>query len=430
MRSTNWDIELTISPAWTPELPERTAVPRSTFSLIPTDVVVSNRNVAAGMSTNRRDFLKLAAAGTALGLGWTPRPRAPGDLHSTVEPAQTPLKLLILGGTGFTGPHQVRYAVARGHTVAVFNRGRREADLPDSVEHLIGDRNNDLKALEGRKWDVVIDNPTTLPNWVRLSGKMLKDACRQYVFISTISVYADTSVVGMDETTPVLEYKEEGDPFGLELNQQTMRLYGELKALSEREAAYWFPGRATIIRPGLIVGPGDTSDRFGYWPVRIARGGEVLAPNTPNDPTQMIDARDLAEWTIRMVEQGDVGVYNATGPERPRPMGEMLDGIKAALGSNATFTWVPQDFLREQNVRGWTDLPVWVMQTPDNAGFMTVSVAQARARGLTYRPLDLTARDTLAYHQSRPAERQQALRAGLKPEREAEVLAAWHAASG
>jgi len=382
------------------------------------------------MTTNRRDFLKLAAAGgSALGVGLVPRVGLRRDPEPReVTRAAQPLKILILGGTGFTGPFQVRYAVARGHTVTVFNRGRRQADLPDSVEHLVGDRNNDLKALEGREWDVVIDNPTTLPNWVRLSGKLLKDACRQYVFISTISVYADNSKVGMDETTPVLEYKDEADPFGLELNQQTMRFYPELKALSEREAAYWFPGRATIIRPGLIVGPGDESDRFTYWPVRVDRGGEVLAPNTPNDATQIIDARDLAEWTVRMVEQGDVGVYNATGPEQPRPFGKMLNGIKSALGSNATFTWVPQEFLQEQKVRAWSDLPVWVPQGPDTAGFSTVSVAKALAKGLTYRPLDVTARDTLAYHKSRTPERQQNMRAGLKPEREAEVLSAWHAA--
>jgi 2'-hydroxyisoflavone reductase len=211
------------------------------------------------------------------------------------------------------------------------------------------------------------------------------------------------------------------------LNQQTMQYYGELKALSEREASYWFPGRVTVIRPGLIVGPRDESDRFTYWPVRVARGGEVLAPNTPNDPTQIIDARDLAEWTIRMVEQGNGGVFNATGPERPRPFGEMLDGIKAAIGSDATFTWVNQDFLREEEVHGWSDLPVWVSQGPDTAGFMTVSVAAALAKGLTYRPFADTVRDTLAYHQSRSAERQQNMRAGLKPEKEAEVLAAWHA---
>ena len=379
------------------------------------------------MATNRRDFLKVAAAGSgALSMGFVPRIALRGRPVSPVERAATPLKILILGGTGFTGPFQVRYAVARGHTVTVFNRGRRQADLPDSVEHLVGDRNDDLKALEGREWDVVIDNPTTLPNWVRLSGKLLKDACRQYVFISTISVYADNSKVGMDETTPVLEYTGDDDPFSLELSS-AMRYYGALKALSEREAAYWFPGRATIIRPGLIVGPGDESDRFTYWPVRIDRGGEVLAPNTPNDPTQMIDARDLAEWTIRMVEQGDIGVYNATGPEKPRPFGEMLNGIKSAIGSNASFTWVPQDFLQEQKVRAWSDLPVWVPQGPDMAGFMTGSVAAAVAKGLTYRPLDVTARDTLAYHKSRSPERQANMRAGLKAEREAEVLAAWHA---
>ena len=379
------------------------------------------------MATDRRDFLKLAAAGSsALSMGFVPRIGLRGGALLPIEPVATPLKILILGGTGFTGPFQVRYAVARGHTVTVFNRGRRQADLPDSVEHLIGDRNDDLKALEGREWDVVIDNPTTLPNWVRLSGKLLKDACRQYVFISTISVYADNSKVGMDETTPVLEYTGDADPFSLELSS-AMRYYGALKALSEREAAYWFPGRATIIRPGLIVGPGDESDRFTYWPVRIDRGGEVLAPNTPNDPTQMIDARDLAEWTIRMVEQGDIGVYNATGPEKPRPIGEMLNGIKSAIGSTASFTWVPQDFLQEQKVRAWSDLPVWVPQGPRMAGFMTGSVAAAMAKGLTYRPLEVTARDTLAYHKSRPAERQANMRAGLKAEREAEVLKAWHA---
>jgi nucleoside-diphosphate-sugar epimerase len=381
------------------------------------------------MTANRRDFLKLAAAGGgALGLGWVPRP-LPGHTPAVhpVGRAKTPLKILILGGTGFTGPFQVHYAVARGHTVTVFNRGRRQADLPDSVEHLIDDRNDDLQSLEGREWDVVIDNPTMLPNWVRLSGKLLKDACRQYVFISTISVYADTSQVGMDETTPVLEYEGETDPFTFAMGQESIRFYGQLKAMSEREAAYWFPGRATIIRPGLIVGPRDESDRFTYWPVRVDRGGEVLSPNSPGDPSQIIDARDLAGWTIRMVEQGDVGVYNATGPERPRPFGEMLNGIKTAIGSDATFTWVDQDFLREKEVRSWSELPVWVHQGPDTAGFMTVSVANAMSKGLTYRPFAETVRDTLAYHKSRTPERQAALRAGLKPEKEAEVLAAWRA---
>ncbi len=380
--------------------------------------------------TTRRDFVRITAAGGALGLTGATSGHALALREATgVEQAPRALRLLILGGTGFTGPHQVRYAVERGHTVTVFNRGRRQADLPDSVEHLVGDRNDDLKSLEGREWDVVIDNPTTLPNWVRLSGKLLKDACNQYIFISTISVYADNSVVGMDETTPVLEYQGEADPFTLPV-QEAGRHYGALKALSERETAYWFPGRATIIRPGLIVGPGDETDRFSYWPVRIDRGGEVLAPGTPADPTQIIDARDLAEWTIRMAETGEVGVYNATGPTSPRPIGQMLEGIRSALGSRATFTWVDQAFLQQRNVRGWSDRPVWVPLSDQNRAFMQVSVARAVSKGLSYRPLAETARDTLAWFKAQPAERQAALRVGIKPERETEVLAAWKAARG
>ena len=377
--------------------------------------------------TDRRSFLKTAAAGSAFGMGLVPGRIAAEPVDREVEQARRPMNILILGGTGFTGPHQVRHAVSRGHKVTVFNRGRRQAELPEGVEHLQGDRNNDLKSLEGREWDVVIDNPTTLPNWVRLSGKLLKDATPRYIFISTISVYADTSVAGMDETTPVLEYNGDADPFTLE-PQAAGRLYGQLKALSEREAAYWFPGRATIIRPGLIVGPGDLSDRFTYWPVRIDRGGEVLAPGTPNDPTQIIDARDLAEWTIRMAENGEVGVFNATGPNEPRPIGEMLEGIKSALNATCTFTWVDQGFLQQQTVRGWSDMPVWVASRPDNAGFMRVSVAHAIAKGLTYRPLAPTARDTLAFFKSLPAQRQENMVAGIKPDREKEVLAAFHAA--
>jgi nucleoside-diphosphate-sugar epimerase len=377
---------------------------------------------------DRRTFIKTAAAGSAFGLTMSPAALAAQPSSDSGRPRR-PMRILILGGTGFTGPHQVRYAVGRGHTVTVFNRGRRQADLPDGVEHLQGDRNDDLKSLENRKWDVVIDNPTTLPNWVRLAGKLLHNAADQYIFISTISVYGDTSVAGMDETTPVLEYQGETDPFEVAV-ADAGRSYGPLKALSEREAAYWFPGRATIIRPGLIVGPGDQTDRFTYWPVRVARGGEVLAPGKPEDATQIVDARDLAEWTIRMAETGEVGIFNATGPNEPRPIGKMLEGLKSALKSDATFTFVNQDFLQQQSLRGWSDMPVWVPTRGNNDGFMRVSVARAVAKGLTYRPLDVTARETLAWFRTLPAERQQNLVSGVKPEREREVLAAWHASKG
>lgn len=351
-----------------------------------------------------------------------------------VPPAQA-MRILILGGTGFTGPHQVRYAVSRGHQVTVFNRGRSQAELPDGVEQLRGDRNTgDLTSLEGRSWDVVIDNPTTLPFWVRDAGRVLENATEHYIFISTISVYADASQPGRDEDTPLLQYEGEN---ALAETQETMRaegggqLYGPLKAVSEREAERWFPGKTTVIRPGLIVGPGDQSGRFTYWPVRIHRGGEVLAPNSPADAVQIIDARDLAEWTIRMAETKTTGIFNATGPATPLTIGGMLDGIESALGSDATFTWVPASFLEEHEVRGWSHLPVWVPPQDDNAGFARVGIRRALAAGLTFRPLAETAAATLAWVQSQPEERRaELLGASLTAEREQELLRAWHEASG
>jgi 2'-hydroxyisoflavone reductase len=296
------------------------------------------------------------------------------------------------------------------------------------VEQLTGDRNGQLDALKGRKWDVVIDNPTMLPQWVHDAAAILKGNVDRYIFISTISVYADTSKPDLDETAPLAKYtgadamKETRDT----VVASKFALYGPLKALSEKEVEKWFPGKALIIRPGLIVGPGDESDRFTYWPVRLARGGEVAAPGNPTDPVQFIDARDLAEWTIRMAEQGTTGVFNATGPAKTLTIAEMLEGIKAALGSSATFTWLPAKFLETQKVAPWSDMPVWVPATGEDAGAERLSIRRALAKGLTFRPLAETARDTLAWFKSQPKERQEKLKAGLTPEREAEVLAAWH----
>ncbi|HLU24329.1 MAG TPA: hypothetical protein VKZ58_01300 [Longimicrobiales bacterium] len=381
------------------------------------------------MATSRRDFVRMAAAG-AMGLGMAPGVLAAERLASSAPVPRAPrsLRILILGGTGFTGPYQIQYALDRGHQVTTFNRGRTNPELfRGKVEQLTGDRNGDLSALEGREWDVVIDNPTTLPRWVRDVGRILQGKTGHYVFISTISVYADTSRPGMDEDSPLLSFN--GDP--LEVTQEQLRdnlgLYGPLKAAAEREAEKWFPGRTTIIRPGLIVGPGDQSDRFTYWPVRIARGGEVLAPGNPTDPVQIIDARDLAEWTIRVVEQQAFGVYNATGPAARLSIAEMLYGIRAVTSANVRFTWVDADFLASQRVRPWSHMPVWVPFTPQTAGFADVSIARALARGLTFRPLAVTAKDTLDWFETLPDERKSQLRAGLPAEREAEVLAAWHA---
>jgi 2'-hydroxyisoflavone reductase len=383
---------------------------------------------------SRRDFVQQGASAAGL-LALGPIARLPhlNPAHAppvALEQQPAPLNILILGGTGFTGPHQVRYAVSRGHKVTVFNRGRRQADLPASVEHLVGDRNTgDLASIQklNKTWDVVIDNPTTLPFWVRDAGQILKDKTRQYIFISTISTYAHYRLAGMDENYELAQYTGSEDP--LTIKQATGALYGPLKVLSEKEAEKWFSGKVTVIRPGLIVGPGDETDRFTYWPIRVERGGEILAPGSPNDPVQIIDARDLAQWTIRMAEQRAFGVYNATGPRSAMSMAEMLYGIRAVLpGSHElAFTWVDAEFLQAQTVRGWSDMPTWIASRADNQGWSRVNCSRAIAQGLTFRPLADTVRDTLEWVKTWPAERKTTLRAGLKPEREAAVLAAWRA---
>src|SRR5437773_4584057 len=280
---------------------------------------------------NRRRFIKISTA-TTLASRVTPT-----SLFGEKTP--TPMRILILGGTGFTGPYQVKYALSRGHKVTTFNRGKTHpGELPAEVEQLVGDRNGNLDALKNRQWDVVIDNPTTLPAWVRDAAQVLKGNVERYVLISTISVYADTSK-GVDENAPLAKY-DGPDPYKETLEAMKAsgyKTYGPLKALSEKEAEKWFPGKTLTIRPGLIVGPRDGTDRFTYWPVRVDRGGEVLAPGNPSDPVQFIDARDLAEWTIRMVENRETGIYNATGPAKPLVIGEMLDQIKVAFNSDATF---------------------------------------------------------------------------------------------
>lgn len=377
---------------------------------------------------DRREFLKLtAAAGGALGLGLGTAGSA-GALapRATPRPASQPrpLRILILGGTGFIGPHQVRYAMERGHTVTLFNRGRTNPGLFPGVEKLQGDRaTGDYKALAGREWDVVIDNPTTLPRWVREAGAALKGRARHFVFISTISVYGAGDTPHADETAALATTTTPDEEDPAKRNQ----LYGPLKALSEREAERAFPGRTTVIRPGLIVGPGDLSDRFTYWPVRLRRGGEVLAPGAPTDPVQIIDARDLAEFVVRCCENATYGIYNATGPQARLSMAEMLGAIRAVMSTDAHLTWVDADFLAANTVRPWSDMPVWIPPRGATAGFAQRSIARALAKGLTFRPLADTVRDTLAFYDQQTEERKAQLRAGLAADREAQVLAAWKA---
>lgn len=375
----------------------------------------------------RRAFLKAAAAAALI----TPAGADAADAPAPIAKAAVPLNMLILGGTGFTGPEQVRYALARGHKVTLLNRNTRAPGMfADQVAQLVGDLNADVSALHGKSFDVVIDNPTTLPAWVRNAAQYLSGNCRHYIFISTISAYRDADRPGADETAETHPLPADVAPYTL-VPDHMFRFYGILKAEAEREVNRHYAGISTIIRPGLIVGPQDQTDRFTYWPVRIARGGRVLAPGTTFDPVQYIDARDIAEWTVRMAEQRAFGIYNAVGPAKELGMGAMLDGIKAALGAKAEFTWVPADVLAEQKVSAWGNMPVWVPPVGESAGFTRRSNARALAKGLTFRPIAVTARDTLAWHKTRPAEAQKrqadGASAGLSAAREAEVLAAWDA---
>jgi len=379
--------------------------------------------------TTRRDLFKLgalAAAAAALPSFAT----AAGEAKP-VGKAAKPLNILILGGTGFTGPFQVEYALKRGHKVTLFNRGKRPSpEWPAAVEQLHGDRNTgDLAALKGRKWDVCIDNPTSLPFWVRDAGQVLKGNVGHYLFISTISVYADGSKPGINENSPLAQYKGKD---AMAETQQTLRadienLYGPLKALSEAEAHKQFGKNVTIVRPGYIVGPRDETDRFTYWPHRVAQGGEILVPGDGNDPIQIIDGRDLGEWMIRLAEAGTTGTFNACGPDYPLSMDAMLYGCQAVTGGGMTLTHVSPAFLDEQQV----GLPIWV-PSKDNpyAGYGAVSNERAIAAGLTFRPLATTVQDLLAWFRSLPAERQAKLGAGITREKEAELLKAWHARKG
>ena len=379
------------------------------------------------MTVTRREFLTARAEPRA-------EPRANEPRRASLasrghERVGAPLDILILGGTGFTGPEQVEYATARGHKVTLFNRNRTRPDFfKGRVEQLIGDLNGDVSALTGRTFDVVIDNPTTLPVWVRNAAAHLAGHTKHYMFISTFSVYSDNSVANRDETDKLTPLPAGLDPYTVP-PENARRYYGALKTHSEKEVELHYAGINTIIRPGLIVGPLDKSDRFTYWPVRIDNGGEVLAPGNPADANQIIDSRDLAEWMIRLAEQRVFGTYNTCG--HVIGMAEMLAGIKSVTTAGAQFTWVPADFLRANGVNPWRHMPTWMPPIPNNAGFSNRNIDRALAKGLTFRPLAVTAKDTLDWHKTRAADEQKALAdgaiAGIPAGKEAEVLAAWHA---
>ncbi len=383
-------------------------------------------------SVTRRQFLETAAlTGAALGLAST----WPGLAFA--DGPERKLKVLVLGGTGQTGPHLVRQLLERGHTVTLFNRGNRSAELFPDVECIIGDRAldaedgmADLEAelANGRTWDLCMDIWPHIPKMVEVSGELLRDHVGHYMYVSSLSVYADQSVRGIDETAEV-----EQAPNADEL-EYTGELFGAFKAEAEKRVRRIYPENHTIYRPGLIVGPRDASFRGVYWPVRVRRGGEVLAPGDGSDRIQQIDARDLTRFEVHCMEKGIGGTFNVVGPHPSTPltMARYLQRCREATGGAATFTWADAEFLGEQGVGPWMHMPNWVPAEGDFAGFGHHDVSRAVAAGLIFRPLVDTIRDTLAWYDELDAERRTEItaRAGITADREAEVLAAYHVARG
>ncbi len=323
------------------------------------------------------------------------------------------MKILIIGGTRFLGRHLVNSARARGHEVTLFNRGLTNPDLFRTVDTISGDREKDLDQLSGQ-WDAVIDTCGYFPRVVRMSAEALKDKVEQYVFISSISVYADFKKIGINESDPVGRIENEA------MEEITGESYGPLKALCEKAVQDVFGVGSLIIRPGLIVGPHDPTDRFTYWPVRVARGGTVLSPEKPEIPIQIIDVRDLADFIIKLIEQNVSGVFNATGPDHELTLGAMLDTCKLVSASNATFKWAPVEFLEKNKVAPWSDMPVWIPDTVDDAGFSRVNISKAVNAGVKFLSLEDTIRDTIKWAAERPEGYE--WKAGLKLEREKELL--------
>lgn len=326
------------------------------------------------------------------------------------------MKLLIIGGTRFLGRAIVEAALAAGHEVTLFNRGQSNPGLYKDLETLTGNRDGGLDVLKDRTWDGVIDTCGYVPRLVRDAATLLADVVASYTFISSISVYADPSVAGIDEDAPLGTIADET------VETVDGDTYGPLKVLCEKAATESMHGRALLVRAGLIVGPHDLSDRFTYWPCRVARGGEVLSPGDPDSPVQFIDVRDIAAWTVQATEKRLTGPYNVTGPNRPVTMREVLTACQAVSGSEATFTWVSDEFLEANAVESYTEMPLWVPAA--FAGFDTVNCQKAIGAGLRTRPLADTIRDTLAWANGRAADYQ--WRNGMKPEREAELLTRWH----
>jgi 2'-hydroxyisoflavone reductase len=331
------------------------------------------------------------------------------------------MKLLLLGGTGFLSGHLVVAALSRGHEVTLFHRGRTNPDRFPEVEHILGDRERDLELLKGRRWDAAIDPSGYLPRIVEASSTFLSEAVDHYTFISSMNAYADCNTefveATVDESSRLATLPEGAS------EEITFETYGPYKVLCEQAAERAMPGRVLIIRPGLMVGPADASGRFTYWPRRIARGGEVLAPGVKDRPLEFVDARDVAAWIILLLERRQIGIYNAGGPGEHLTMQSFLELTASALGAQAQYTWVSDPFLSAHDVTPWTELPLWI---PQDKGTFVLSIDFQKAinAGFTFRPLAQTIQDVLAWDAAHPDFPLQNVT--LSSEKEATLLRAWH----
>jgi len=357
----------------------------------------------------RREVLQLGA--------WAASSAA---LPPAIAADSRPKTLLILGGTGFIGPPLTGEALRRGWKVTHFNRGKTAADGVANVETLIGDRKGQLDALRGRKWDAVVDDTGYIPKYCKMSAALLAPQAGYCLFISSISAYESFA-------KPNDEHSATGKLTNLDQEEITDTTYGPMKALCEQYTMDAFKGRASVVRPGYIVGPLDRSDRFTYWPVRASKGGEMLAPGTPRDPIQIIDVRDLAAWMMKLVENRAHGYFNAVTPPGAVTMGDLISAsLRASPEAHTTATWVSEDFLAAHWKEEELDLPPWSPLKGQYAGASLTATDAAVKTGLKCRPLEVTVNDTLAWFKSLPPERQAKLRAGLDPQKEADTLRAWH----
>jgi len=371
------------------------------------------------MSIRRREFLAAAA-------GLSAAAAATAAFGRSLAPARKPLRILILGGTGYLGPSTIEAAQARGHKVSMFNRGKTRPELFPNVEKLHGDRDpkkdEGLKALEQGEWDVVIDNSGYYPRMVGASAELLAKRAKRYIYISSISAYKEPNPENGDETAPLATMP---DPT-LETMGKQYEYYGALKALCEQAAEKAFAGRACIVRPGFIVGPDDPSGRFTYWPVRFDKGGEVAVPGAPTDPVSVIDVRDLGEWLVKLAEDGTVGRFNACGPEKRMAWGRVVEACRKAASAAATPLWMDAEWLAKQE---GADFPIWAPYSGETRGFHTWSNARALKAGLRFRPVEQTVKDTLAWYKTQEKlEKGRNKLAGPSAEAEAKLIAAWKAA--